>query len=52
MFFLKHLPRLPLNYPDITNSNQITNVLLIDNSVKDYQTIVDSVNPFTFFLGN
>ena len=37
---------IPLIYTGIQgNKDQFSNVLLIDSSVKDYQTLVDSVNP-------
>ena len=41
---------IPLVYPDITNinKNQITNILLIDNNVENYNIFVDSVNSNTF----
>ena len=39
---------VPLVYPEITPLNTYTNILFIDNSVKEYQTFVDSVNANTF----
>jgi len=51
MSFLSYLTcgePAPLVYPEITKENQFTNVLLIDNSVNDYQTFVESVNSSTF----
>jgi DNA-binding beta-propeller fold protein YncE len=40
---------LPLIYSSIQSSvNQFTNVLLVDNSVPDYQIFVDSANSSTF----
>ena len=39
---------LPLVYPEITPLNSYTNILLIDNSVQNFQTFVDSVNSNTF----
>ena len=46
--FLKREP-LPLIYPLIqSGENTYTNVLLIDHSVPDYQTFVDSANSSTF----
>ena len=41
-------PIVPLVYTDISGINQYTNVLLIDNSVADYQIFVDSANSSTF----
>jgi uncharacterized protein YjdB len=42
---------IPLIYTDISeNKEQITNILLIDSSVKDYQVFVDSVNKSTFVI--
>lgn len=37
-----------LQYNSITSSNNFTNILLIDNSVRNYQMFVDSVNSSTF----
>jgi hypothetical protein len=51
MSFLSYLTDrkpVPFVYPEITKENQFTNVLLIDNSVNDYQTFVESVNSSTF----
>ena len=45
---LVDLTSIPLVYPDISGTNQYTNVLLIDNSVFDYQIVVNSVNETTF----
>ena len=39
---------VPLVYPNISGTNQYTNVLLIDSQVPDYQIFVDSVNVSTF----
>jgi len=48
--FYKNSTPTPFVYPEIKgeNQHQITNVLLIDSHVKDYQTFVDSVNSNTF----
>ena len=37
----------PLIYPEL-RENQFTNVLLIDNQLKNYQQFTDSVNSSTF----
>jgi len=42
------LPYFPLFYANINGINQYTNVLLIDNSVADYQIFVNSANASTF----
>jgi len=42
-------PVKPLIYPQITDGqNQLTNILLIDSDVPNYQIFVDSVNTSTF----
>ena len=42
---------VPLIYTEIQASKeQITNVLLVDSSLEDYQTLVDSVNSSTFSI--
>uniref|UniRef100_A0A6C0IEZ6 BIG2 domain-containing protein n=1 Tax=viral metagenome TaxID=1070528 RepID=A0A6C0IEZ6_9ZZZZ len=42
---------VPLIYTEIQGSKeQITNVLLVDSSLEDYQTLVDSVNSSTFSI--
>ena len=38
---------MPLTFPEILVTNTITNVLLINSSVRDYQVFVDSVNATT-----
>ena len=45
-----NLSPIPLVYPDIKNldKNQITNILLIDNNVENFNIFVDSVNSNTF----
>ena len=41
--------QISLIYPETNDTlNQVTNILLIDNSVPSYQTFVDSVNSTTF----
>jgi hypothetical protein len=45
--YKKNVKPKPLIYPE-NNGNKITNVLLIDSNVKNYQTFVDSVNSYTF----
>ena len=44
---LENFPPMPLVCPDISGMNQYTNILLIENSVPDYQKVVDSVNDAT-----
>jgi hypothetical protein len=44
---LENFPPMPLVYPDISGTNQYTNILLIDSQVPDYQIFVDSVNAST-----
>lgn len=51
--FSKNITPIPLIYP-LNNqdgiNNKFTNVLLIDSSIKNYQTFVDSVNSSTFYI--
>jgi hypothetical protein len=49
-YLQNNIPPTPLISPPLNSKgcNQLTNLLLIDNRVKDYQKFVDSVNSSTF----